>query len=82
VNDVQATAVPDVNDVLLKIRLDVAVPTDPSKTTVVASDCNALNQVAVPVAAAFPDVIAFAVKTPFDAVGENVALNRNVANNV
>lgn len=50
---------------LMRTRSAEAVPTEPSKTTVVPSDLSARNHVAVPVAsAALSCVIAFAVATP------------------
>ncbi len=58
------------------------VPTVTSPTTVVPSVLYRRAKVAVPVATAVPDVIAFAVMTPAAAEPKAVAPNVNVASNV
>src|SRR5215831_10855850 len=66
------------------MRSAVAVPTDPSNTAVVPSDLNALNQLAVPLATAFAEVIAFAAAWPpvapagANAVAEKPKVTRSV----
>lgn len=74
------TAAPDWIAVEFSTRSLVAVPTEPSQTTVLPSDLSARNQAAVPVALALLSwVKALKVRTPAVAAGADVALKRSSA---
>jgi hypothetical protein len=80
-SELQLTVAPDTIDVVAMMTSAPEVPTFMSATNV-PPDVVRRAHAAVPVATAVPDVIAFAVTTPDDAAGANVALHVNVTNSV
>jgi hypothetical protein len=68
--------------VVARFRPAPVTPTWTSMTTVVPPAANTLAKIALPVATATPDPMAFAVMTPPDAAPKAVAEKVNVARSV